>query len=127
MPDAIHNRALVREALAQQRAQDADGDEPDATGDARKRTPSSGGGAQASPRKREAAWDEPDLPREAQSRAQPQAAAQPPEHSAAGAELQRLEALLAKVPDDPGSLLANRFAYQLRQRGAPHLDTGARW
>jgi Ca-activated chloride channel family protein len=127
MPDAIHNRALVREALAKQRAQDALGDESDAPGDARKKPPASAGDAASRQRKREPAWDEPDLPKEAQSRAQPQAAAQPPEHAAGGAELQRLEAMLAKVPDDPGSLLANRFAHQLRQRGALQPDTGARW
>ena len=42
-------------------------------------------------------------------------------------ERQRLEALLSKVPDNPGSLLQSRFAEQLRSRGTPHPDTGARW
>jgi hypothetical protein len=41
--------------------------------------------------------------------------------------LKRLEGLLAAVPDDPGSLLANRFARQLRLRGSWHHDTGGRW
>jgi Ca-activated chloride channel family protein len=127
MPDAIHNRALVRAALAKQRAQAEGSDESDAPGDARKKGPASASDAPSRQRKRESAWDEPDLPREAQSRAQPPAPSQPPEDSPEKAELRRLEAMLAKVPDDPGSLLANRFAHQLRQRGAPHPDTGARW
>jgi Ca-activated chloride channel family protein len=42
-------------------------------------------------------------------------------------ERERLEGLLSQVPDDPGSLLASRFAQQLRSRGTPHPDTGARW
>ena len=42
-------------------------------------------------------------------------------------ERERLEGLLSKVPDDPGSLLASRFAQQLRLRGTPHPDKGARW
>jgi hypothetical protein len=46
---------------------------------------------------------------------------------AKGAEARRLEALLAQVPDDPGSLLANRFRRQLNLRGAWHHDTGGRW
>jgi Ca-activated chloride channel family protein len=127
MPDAIHNRALVREALEKQRAPAEGGDASDAPGDARKKAPASAGDAASRQRKREPAWDEPDLPRQAQSRAQPQASSQLPEDSPQSAELRRLEAMLAKVPDDPGSLLANRFAHQLRQRGAPHPDTGERW
>lgn len=43
------------------------------------------------------------------------------------AELRRLEAMLARVRDDAGSLLANRFARQLATRGAPHQDPGPRW
>jgi hypothetical protein len=43
------------------------------------------------------------------------------------AERKRLEGLLAGVPDDPGSLLANRFARQMRMRGSWHHDTGGRW
>ncbi len=126
MRDAIHNRALLREALARQRAQAAGGDESDTPRDLQK-APSSASGGPSRPRKREGVWDEPDLPKEAQSRTPPQGAPQPPEDSPGNAELRRLEALLAKVPDDPGSLLANRFAHQLRQRGSPDLDTGARW
>jgi len=50
-----------------------------------------------------------------------------PEAAPDAAELKRLEGLLAGVPDDPGSLLANRFARQLRMRGSWHHDTGGRW
>jgi hypothetical protein len=50
-----------------------------------------------------------------------------PEESPDAAELRRLEGLLAEVPDDPGSLLANRFARQLRMRGSWHHDTGGHW
>ena len=127
MRDALHNRALVREALAKQRAQGTGEDDPQAPAGARAPRPSSAGSATARAGKREPAWEEPDLPREAQARAPQQPATQPPEDSADAAEVRRLEQLLAKVPDDPGSLLANRFAHQLRQRGTLHEDTGARW
>ncbi|HEX9184148.1 MAG TPA: VWA domain-containing protein [Burkholderiales bacterium] len=126
MRDALHNRALVREALAKQRSQAAGGDDAQSPGDARAKGPSAAGSEAARGRKREPAWEEPDLPRAAQARS-PQPAPQPRDDSPGEAELRRLEQLLAKVPDDPGSLLANRFAHQLRQRGAVHNDTGARW
>jgi hypothetical protein len=61
------------------------------------------------------------------SRRPGQGAAPQPGASPQDAELRRLEDLLASIPDDPGSLLAARFAYQLRLRGAPHADTGAPW
>jgi hypothetical protein len=50
-----------------------------------------------------------------------------PESAPDAAERRRLEGLLAGVPDDPGSLLANRFARQLRMRGNWHGDTGSKW
>jgi hypothetical protein len=73
------------------------------------------------------------LPKEAQKRGEAAAAQPKPEDAAqsedgpGSAERRRLEELLAQVRDDTGSLLANRFARQLRQRGTPHADTGARW
>jgi Ca-activated chloride channel family protein len=127
MRDALHNRALVREALAKQRAQGAGEEDAQDPERASAQGSSSGSGATARARKREPTWEEPDLPKPAQARTPQLAEAQPPEDSADAAELRRLEQLLAKVPDDPGSLLANRFAHQLRQRGTPHEDTGARW
>lgn len=127
MPDAIHNRALVREALARQRAQPASGEGAQAPEGRSEQQGSRAGGAGARARETERSWDEPDLPKHSQAREAPR----PERGDAAGsrerAEQERLERLLANVPDDPGSLLANRFAYQLRERGAPQRDTGARW
>jgi len=117
MRDALHNRSLVREALAKQRAQAEAGGQSPAPAGAEARASPAAPGAASRPRRRDAAWDEPGRPE----------AAQAPEKGPEAAELQRLEELLAQVPDDPGSLLANRFAHQLRLRGTPHRDTGARW
>jgi hypothetical protein len=137
MRDALFNRALVREALAKRRAQAQRG------GDAERRPESSPApvrrenslirqgrqpqAEQGETRSGAAASDRSaartDL---AQRRGDPANAALP-EESPDAAELRRLERLLAEVPDDPGSLLANRFARQLRMRGTWHHDTGARW
>jgi Ca-activated chloride channel family protein len=127
MRDALHNRALVRRALAEQRAQEAAGEQSGGPGGARSRAPSPPVDAPAKPQRRETAWDEPDLPKDKRSRAPREAAAPPPQEAPAQAERRRLEELLAQVPDDSGTLLANRFAHQLRQRGTPHRDTGTRW
>jgi Ca-activated chloride channel family protein len=124
MSDALHNRALVREALAKQRALDPDGGQSGAEEPAQAQAPAPGTPRRA--RKREADWDEPGRT-EAQARTPPPDATPRAEESPERAELRRLEELLAQVPDDPGSLLANRFAHQLRLRGTPHRDTGARW
>jgi len=124
MSDALHNRALVREALAKQRAQGPGGGQSGAEEPAQAQAPAPGTPGRA--RKREADWDEPGRP-EAQARTRPPDGTNPAEESPERAELRRLEELLAQVPDDPGSLLANRFAHQLRQRGTPQRDTGARW
>lgn len=128
MRDAIHNRALVRAALAKQRAQGAGDEESQAPEGAGERPrPRSRSDAGARGQERERAWDEPDLPKEAQTRDTPRAAREDSTESRERAERQRLEQLLANVPDDPGSLLANRFAHHMRQRSTPHRDTGARW
>jgi Ca-activated chloride channel family protein len=138
MRDALFNRALVREALVQRRAEaqrggaaerrskaPADGvrresglirrgEQPQpAPGDGRSGMGSASGRAEART----------DLA-ERQGR---QEDAAKPEQAPDAAELKRLEGLLAGVPDDPGSLLANRFAQQLRMRGSWHHDTGGRW
>jgi Ca-activated chloride channel family protein len=124
MSDALHNRALVRQALAKQRAQGPDGDRSEAEEPAQAQPPAPGTPSRS--RKRETDRDEPGRP-EAQARTPPPEGTQPAEESPERAELRRLEELLLKVPDDSGSLLANRFAHQLRLRGTPHRDTGARW
>jgi Ca-activated chloride channel homolog len=127
MRDALHNRALVRKALAEQRAQEAAAEKFGGPDGAEPRASSPSADAPSRAPRREPAWDEPDLPKEKRSRAPREAAAPAPGESSAKAELRRLEELLAQVPDDPGTLLANRFAHQLRQRGTPHPDTGPRW
>ena len=70
-------------------------------------------------------WEEPGQTQQAREGARD--AAQPEDESPEAAEMRRLEDLLAQVPDDPGTLLANRFAHQLHLRGAADRDTGARW
>jgi len=142
MRDALFNRAMVREALAQRRARGQ------GSGEARKRAgseapppPTAARGAGTSARGQRAQSGRGDT-RAKPGAASGQRAAQsvsgqsqgPSEDPARGseqapddAELRRLEGLLASVPDDPGSLLANRFAWQLRLRESRHHDTGARW
>ena len=126
MRDAIHNRALVREAMARRRAQEPGSDGAGQPDEAQGRSSKPRPGAPARAGGREPAWDEADLPKSAQARTPVQGEAGERE-SPERAELRRLEGLLSKVPDDPGSLLANRFAHQLRQRAEPHTDTGAAW
>ena len=137
MQDAQFNRALVRKALAARPMEPADG-EPGSS--KQQKSASTGSRSRGAARERaepsdaagrRAQVDEfgklPQLPSaDAGERAKDQDASQ-----AAGRlsveERDRLEKLLSKVPDDPGSLLASRFAEHLRLRGTPHPDTGARW
>jgi Ca-activated chloride channel homolog len=138
MQDAQFNRALVRKALVAQPMEPQDGDP--GSSKRQQKSSSSGGRNRGQARERQepadasgrrAQIDEfgtlPPLPK-------PDARAQGKEEEASPAadrlspeERERLEGLLSKVPDDPGSLLASRFAQQLRSRGTPHPDTGARW
>ena len=137
MQDALFNRALVRKALAQdagqpegngaqpqdrRRARSPSSTRPEAPARGRTERPDSRGGAGeekgAPPGRRQAHGS-------ARKDGSEDAAMGPKDPNAA--ELQRLENLLSQVSDDPGSLLANRFARQLRMRGVPHRDTGARW
>jgi Ca-activated chloride channel family protein len=127
MRDALHNRALVREALAKQRARAASGEESQAAERAGEQPRARAGGTSTRGRERERPWDGPGQPKAAQAREAPQPAREDAAESRERAERERLERLLAKVPDDPGSLLANRFAQQMYQRGRPDRDTGARW
>ena len=136
MRDAITNRALVREVLA--RRDDWERAQPQPPGRAgsparsarRHGAPAGESGAQPEGSSPAEPWDKPGAPKEARADpapASPANAAQDQERSGDAAELRRLEELLAKVPDDPGSMLANRFARHLQRRGTPHQDRGARW
>jgi Ca-activated chloride channel family protein len=138
MRDALFNRALVREALARRRAEAQRG------GGAERRSLAGAAGMrresgqirrgrepQPAPGEQQAGSGS--APGQARSRSDlalmqgPREDAALPERAPDAAELKRLEGLLAGVPDDPGSLLANRFARQLRMRGSWHHDTGGRW
>ncbi len=134
MQDALFNRTLVREALARRAQQPQDGDRQDTRQRSRPaRSPGAPGGRSVAPRDA----GEPGSTEEERAparRTHDQAQARRNERDEAQAvsgdqavERARLEELLRQVSDDPGSLLANRFARQLRMRGVPHLDRGARW
>lgn len=138
--DALFNRALVREALARRRAQAQRGGQagpqrPGARAPSamRPETAGIGRGAQPQAGRRGADAGRRSRPGRAQARtdiAQSQGGQGNAAHAQDAldaAELRRLEGLLAAVPDDPGSLLANRFVWQLRLRGSWNYDTGARW
>jgi len=138
MQDAQFNRALVRKALAARPMEPPDGEQGSSKRE--QKSPASGARSRGSARERAGSSDSsgrrspadefgslPPLPKpEERSEGKEQDASQ-----AAGRlspeERERLENLLSKVPDDPGSLLASRFAQQLRSRGTLHPDTGARW
>ncbi len=136
MRDALFNRALVREALARRRAEAQRGGDPQTRARAPQGVRGESGllrrGGEPRPAPDEAAYAG-SRPGQADKRvdlAQQQGRADDaaqPEASPDAAELKRLEGLLAGVPDDPGSLLANRFARQMRMRGSWHHDTGGRW
>jgi Ca-activated chloride channel family protein len=140
MQDALFNRARVREELARRLAQPPGGAGqaqnrqhlrvPNAIGpqaftrgraeppDSRRGTR---GDERASARQRKAPDDQ------AQARNKAEGAATQSDDRLSADELEHLEDLLSQVPDDPRSLLANRFAQHLRMRGTPDPDTGARW
>ncbi|HTL25930.1 MAG TPA: VWA domain-containing protein [Burkholderiales bacterium] len=136
--DAQFNRALVRKALAERSEQPQQG-----SAERAKQQPkdsSSGGrargaaGGRADPLDsasrrapadaRESAAQGPMQDERAQARARDARDAADP---LGAEERDRLERLLSKVPDDPGSLLSSRFAQQLKSRGTPHSDLGPRW
>jgi len=141
MRDALFNRALVREALAKRRSQAQGGGEvqsgrrSDATSPSTELpgTGSAGPNAPASAARRDARSGKGAGPEQSASRtdlaqrAPQEDEPKQPDDALDAAELRRLEGLLAEVPDDPGTLLANRFAWQLRMRGTWHYDSGARW
>jgi len=141
MRDALFNRALVREALARRRAQSQRGAQSGerraaspapstvhpGSGTARGGAGPGAAGREARTGEEAAATRETTPTDQARSQAQAADAARRPEDAADGAERRRLEGLLAQVPDDPGSLLANRFAWQLQLRGNWHPDRGERW
>ena len=138
MQDAQFNRAVVRKALAARPMEPADG-EP---GSSRREKKPSSSGARSRGAARERAESSDSAGRRSQvdefgslpPLPKPEARAEEKEQDASPAagrlspeERERLERLLSKVPDDPASLLASRFAEHLRSRGTPHPDTGARW
>ncbi|MEM7406397.1 MAG: VWA domain-containing protein [Pseudomonadota bacterium] len=139
-PDAIFNRALVEEALARQQQQQNRG--TDRNSDKPRQTQGDGSagsaddeasGADSTPKA------EPTPPAGEQTPQTPVVQTEdtrgvddsdPQGTSAAPAdedELRRLEGLLAKIPDEPGTLLKNRFALEYKQRSNKHQDTGQRW
>jgi Ca-activated chloride channel family protein len=131
MRDALFNRALVREALAKRRAQAKTPRAGKPAANARRAQSSSG-------RRGARGGSAPRNPDVSASAPQPQAAAAEGaplsgvergerQGDIDAAELRRLERLLARVPDDPGSLLARRFMHELRMRGVWNSDTGAQW
>jgi hypothetical protein len=131
MRDAVVNRSLVREALARARAPahgGADAQSPERAGAptpfALNPEALAGGQGASEGRTAQGRWDEPGAP--APDAPRPGGGS----HAGDGidpAELQRLEKQLAAIDDDPGALLARRFAHELRRRGAWQPDTGARW
>lgn len=125
MSDALYNRSLVRAALEAQRARAGTGEQSRGQADDKARASSAAPGASSRARRGDAVWEEPGQLQQARERARD--AAQPEDQSPEAAEMRRLEDLLAQVPDDPGTLLANRFAHQLNLRGAADRDTGGRW
>jgi Ca-activated chloride channel family protein len=134
MQDVLFNRVIVREALARREQQPQDGEREDARQRSRPARSSNaqGGRGVASREARESSSTEEDRAPARRKHDQPQALRNDPDEAQRlpgerGAERARLEELLAQVADDPGSLLANRFARQLRMRGVPHQDKGARW
>jgi Ca-activated chloride channel family protein len=138
MRDALFNRALVREALARQKRGARGSAEaqsrraaPDTRFAMRPEALAGGRGSQGdasrsepqSEEERRSAWEDRADPKPAQE----EKGEARPEEGPDSAEIRRLEALLAEVPDDPGSLLANRFRRQLQLRGTWNHDTGGRW
>lgn len=140
MRDALFNRALVREALARRRAEAArgggaadkprsleapllssvrPGDQPRGAGEAIGKSLGGGGGGGSA--EGEGGQELPS------SSTGPKPVTSGREGALSPAELRRIEDLLAKVPEDPGTLLANRFVQQLRMRGSWHYDTGKPW
>lgn len=140
--DASFNRALVRQALARQREQRNQGQgqasnppRPEGTDD---RTPQGDRQAPSSSRPEQQSSTATSRASHApeQSRADGRQAARAQEDARAaararagvtGAELRRLEGLLAQVPDEPGSLLKNRFAIEFKLRSYNSRDTGPQW
>jgi Ca-activated chloride channel family protein len=125
MPNALANRALVREALARRGPPPPEGGEAPERPDAA----ASRGGPKGSAGRGDwgAEFALAEALREARERARAQEAARQAGNARGSAELRRLEALLVQVPDDPKPLLASRFARHLGMRGMPHDDTGGRW
>jgi Ca-activated chloride channel family protein len=131
MQDALFNRAIVREALTRRAQHPQDGDREDTRQRSRPaHPPGARGGRTLAPRDARELGSTEEPAGRTHDPAQPRRNDRDEAQKLPGdraIERARLEELLAQVADDPGSLLANRFARQLRMRGVPHHDTGARW
>ncbi len=124
--DASANRAIVRAALAQRFANEQGGDAENA----RRRRDQSGKaprGASKDAAAADAARKAAPPARAGPARSGPSPGAEAAAQDSRDAERRRLDALLAQVPDDPGELLANRFARELRLRGDWTHDPGEPW
>lgn len=118
MADARANRALVRAAIRRRFA-----NEQGASAAEARRRAQSGAAPRAKAKRATAA-------RAGRSGAEAVPAGpgrQAPQPASEAAQEEENDALLAKVPDDPGELLANRFARELRLRGDWTHDPGERW
>jgi len=137
MRDALVNRALVREALARRKAEALRSGNAEEPGSGRSPLLSdsrAGEGRQQRAQRGQRQERSETKPGEGQSKQDSKSSSSIAEPSSSGregaldpAELRRLEDLLAQVPDDPGSLLANRFLQQLRMRGSWNYDKGEAW
>jgi len=137
--DALFNQALVREALARRRAENARGaaDEArseDASPLAADRQGEDGGGSGRGIGKPLRGKGGDDVASSGTGGQNATSSSKGPEPFTSGregglsaAELRRIEDLLSQVPEDPGTLLANRFLQQLRLRGSWHYDKGSAW
>jgi Ca-activated chloride channel homolog len=134
MQDALFNRAIVREALTRRAQQPQDDDRQGTRQRSRPARPGGAPGSRAVAPRDAGELGSTEVERAPARRTHDQAQARRNDRDEAqtlpgdgAVERARLEELLEQVADDPGSLLANRFARQLRMRGVPHRDTGARW
>jgi len=139
MRDALFNQALVREALARRRAENARGaadearsqDAPPLPAD---RQGEDGGGSGLGIGKPLRGKGGDNVASSGTGGQNASSSSKGPEPFTSGregglsaAELRRIEDLLSQVPEDPGTLLANRFLQQLRLRGSWQYDKGNPW
>lgn len=140
--DARHNHRLIAERLAAEAQNDSagepgHGDEPPAPGDTGEAGGESASAGQPAPRPQadhpdsrpEGAGDEPPPDAGGQARQAAEPTPQPPERSDsmhtdddARESAQATEQWLARIPDDPGGLLRNKFLHQYQRGRGPGPD-----